>query len=53
MFSKGEKVSHPKFGVGTVRMVDEHTLIIRFDHGIEECLNSDLTIIKGSRTGNQ
>jgi SNF2 family DNA or RNA helicase len=46
MFNKGEKVSHPKFGAGTVRMVDEHTLIIRFDHGIEECLNADVTLIK-------
>jgi SNF2 family DNA or RNA helicase len=46
MFSKGEKVSHSKFGVGIVRMVEESTLIIRFDHGIEECLNTDLTIIK-------
>lgn len=46
MFSKGEKVSHPKFGVGIVRMVEEATLIIRFDHGIEECLNTDLISIK-------
>ena len=46
MFSKGEKVSHQQFGVGTVRMVDEHTLIIRFDHGVEECLNTDVTLIK-------
>ena len=46
MFSKGEKVSHQKFGAGTVRMVDEHTLIIRFDHGVEECLNADVTLIK-------
>jgi len=46
MFNKGEKVSHPKFGAGTIRMVDEHTLIIRFDHGIEECLNADVTLIK-------
>jgi SNF2 family DNA or RNA helicase len=46
MFNKGEKVSHPKFGAGTVRMIDEHTLIIRFDHGIEECLNADVTLIK-------
>jgi SNF2 family DNA or RNA helicase len=46
MFSKGEKVSHQRFGAGTVRMVDVHTLIIRFDHGIEECLNADVTLIK-------
>ncbi len=46
MFNKGEKVSHQKFGLGTVRMVDEHTLIIRFDHGIEECLKTDVILIK-------
>ena len=46
MISKGEKVDHQKFGAGTVGMVDEHTLIIRFDHGIEECLNTDVTLIK-------
>lgn len=46
MFIKGDTVNHPQFGLGKVRMVDEHTLIIRFDHGIEECLNTDVEKIK-------
>lgn len=46
MFSKGEKVNHLQHGIGTVRAVDEETLIIRFDHGIEECLTEDVELIK-------
>jgi ERCC4-related helicase len=47
MFSKGEKVNHLQHGIGTVRAaVDEETLIIRFDHGIEECLTEDVERIK-------
>jgi ERCC4-related helicase len=42
MLTKGDTVKHQQFGLGKVRMVDEHTLIIRFDHGIEECLHADV-----------
>jgi len=43
MCNKGDKVKHQQFGVGTVRLVEEQTFIIRFDHGIEECLKTDVT----------
>lgn len=42
MFTKGDTVKHQQFGLGKVRMVDDHTLIVRFDHGIEECLHTDV-----------
>ena len=47
MFSKGDKINHKQHGVGTIRMVDDATLIVRFDHGIEECLKTDVELIKG------
>ena len=46
MFNKNEKVNHPQHGIGTVRAVEEETLIVRFDHGIEECLTDDVEPIK-------
>ncbi len=46
MFQKGDKVEHPKFGFGTIRMTDDDIVIVRFDHGVEECLIDDVTPIK-------
>ena len=37
--SKDDRVRHPQFGEGRVRMVDEDTAIVRFESGrMEECL---------------
>lgn len=43
---KGDRVLHPKFGPGTVRMVDEGSATVRFDDNrIEECEQSNLTVV--------
>jgi hypothetical protein len=43
MFTKDDLVRHPKFGTGRVRVYDGDTTAVRFDHGLEECLTTDLT----------
>lgn len=41
---KDDRVRHPQFGEGRVRMVDEDTAIVRFESGrMEECLLAQLT----------
>ena len=42
--SPGVRVSHPRFGHGTVEFDKAETAIIRFDHGLEECPASLLTV---------
>lgn len=44
-FNKDAFVDHPRFGRGRVRMDDGDTVLVRFDHGVEECLPSDLMLI--------
>ncbi len=36
------RVVHSKFGVGTVEFEKVETSLVRFEHGFEECLKSDL-----------
>ncbi|OGQ97878.1 MAG: hypothetical protein A2505_03055 [Deltaproteobacteria bacterium RIFOXYD12_FULL_55_16] len=42
--SPGVRVSHPRFGHGTVEFGKAETAIVRFDHGLEECPASLLTV---------
>lgn len=46
-FTTGAVVRHPRFGRGTVRMDDGASVLVRFDHGVEECLRSDLSLLAG------
>lgn len=36
------RVVHPKFGLGTIEFEKVETSIVRFEHGFEECLKSEL-----------
>lgn len=36
-FNRGDRVRHPKFGIGEVRFDDRETVGVRFEHGLEEC----------------
>ncbi|MEZ9895611.1 DEAD/DEAH box helicase [Vibrio lentus] len=36
------RVNHPKFGLGKIEFAKQETSLVRFEHGFEECLNSDL-----------
>jgi ERCC4-related helicase len=42
MASITKQVRHPKFGLGTVIQQFTTSSLVRFNHGIEECLNGDL-----------
>jgi len=46
-FEKDTIVRHPRFGRGVVRMDDGETVLIRFEHGVEECLRADLELSEG------
>lgn len=46
LFSKGTLVHHHRFGRGSVRLDDGESILVRFDHGVEECLPSDLKIVE-------
>lgn len=46
-FSTGAVVRHPQFGRGTVRLDDGTSVLVRFEHGVEECLPSDLQPLAG------
>ena len=43
----GAIVQHARFGRGTVRLDDGNSVLVRFDHGVEECLSSDLQLLAG------
>ncbi|HOY73865.1 MAG TPA: DEAD/DEAH box helicase [Bacteroidales bacterium] len=45
-FKKDAVVVHFKFGRGRVRMDDGASVLVRFEHGLEECLPSDLELIE-------
>ena len=47
LFSVEDKVLHTRFGIGTVLICSGPTVVVRFAHGIEECVASDLEGIKG------
>lgn len=36
-FNQGDRVSHSKYGSGQVRADEGSTVIVRFEHGLEEC----------------
>jgi superfamily II DNA or RNA helicase len=42
-FASGDLVRHPKFGNGTVEFDKGATVLVRFDHGIEETAKDELT----------
>lgn len=46
-FDNGAIVKHTRFGTGRVRVDEGETVIVRFEHGIEECLSDDLELIEG------
>lgn len=46
-FIKDAVVQHPRFGRGRVRMDDGESVVVRFEHGVEECLRADLEIVEG------
>jgi len=45
-FRKDTAVQHSRFGFGRVRADDGDSVVVRFDHGIEECLPSDLSLVE-------
>ena len=45
-FQKDAMVKHPKYGNGKVRMDDGESIIVRFDHGVEECFSKELELIE-------
>ena len=49
MLTKGDRINHPKFGLGEVIANCELTAIVRFGHGIEECLFEGLDRIDSLR----
>jgi ERCC4-related helicase len=46
-FSKDTAVQHATFGRGRVRLDDGESVVVRFEHGIEECLPADLELVAG------
>ena len=43
----GERVRHQRFGIGSVRLDEGITAIVRFEHGVEECEKSALELVPG------
>ena len=41
-FTKGDRITHPRFGIGEVRLDEGETVVVRFESGIQECLKQDL-----------
>ena len=46
-FNKNAAVRHPRFGSGQVLLDQGESVVVRFEHGIEECLAADLELIDG------
>ena len=44
-FNRDSAVRHPRFGRGQVLVDQGDSVVVRFEHGIEECLASDLELI--------
>jgi len=42
-YKQGDRVNHPRFGSGEVRVDEDTTVVVRFEHGIEECPKSELS----------
>ena len=47
LFNSDATVRHPRFGPGQVVLNRGNTVVVRFDHGIEECLATDLELVEG------
>ena len=45
--SSGESVHHDRFGTGRVELDRGLTVIVRFEHGLEECEKTTLTLVSG------
>ncbi len=45
-FQRGDQVQHPVHGIGQVIVDEKETVIIRFQHGIEECIKGELRKIQ-------
>ena len=48
-FETDSIVRHARFGQGQVVVDDGQSVVVRFDHGIEECLAVDLELLDGVR----
>ena len=46
-FTSNSAVQHPRFGSGQVVLDQGDSVVVRFDHGIEECLAADLKLLEG------
>ena len=46
-FDKNTAVRHPRFGSGQVMVDHGDSVVVRFEHGIEECLSVDLELVEG------
>ena len=46
-YQAGDRITHPTFGPGEINLDREKTVIIRFDHGIEECEPATLSTLSG------
>jgi len=46
IFKIGQKVEHIRFGLGTIHVTTDSTAIVRFEHGIEEVLISELNLVR-------
>ena len=46
-FNTNAAVRHPRFGAGHVVLDQGDSVVIRFEHGIEACLASDLELVEG------
>ena len=42
----GARVKSPQFGFGTVEIDKGATVIVRFDHGLEECERAELVVVR-------
>ena len=46
-FNSNAAVRHPRFGSGQVVLGQGESVVVRFEHGIEECLAVDLELVEG------
>jgi len=46
IFNRGDRVTHSQFGSGEVRLDEGETVVVRFEHGIEECPKENLTLLQ-------
>lgn len=46
-FNTNASVRHSRFGAGQVLLNQSDSVVVRFEHGIEECLAADLELLDG------